>query len=109
MARRSALIAPRHIAVLWALSLGAYFLARLFLQFFFGLPVQSPGLFSLVAVLIAASWSLVEEPELSPGAGAVLLLGGLGVALLIFGEACIYSFVDGKDRLAPLALACFGA
>jgi 4-amino-4-deoxy-L-arabinose transferase-like glycosyltransferase len=108
MAKRSASIKPLQIAVLWALSLGAYLLGRFFLQSFFGLPMQSPGLFAVVAILIAASWSLVEEPVLAPGGAALLLRAWLGLALLVFGEACLYYFVENKERLAPLALACFG-
>jgi 4-amino-4-deoxy-L-arabinose transferase-like glycosyltransferase len=107
MAKRFSSIGPPQIAALWALSLGAYLLARLFLQAWFGLPVQGGGLFSLVAVLIAASWALVEEPALAPGGAGLLLKMWLGLALLVFGEACLYYFVDGKERLASLAIACF--
>lgn len=108
MAKRSS-ISPLHIGVLWAASLGLYLAARATLQAFFGLPLMGPGILALGAVLLAVSWALVEEPGLEPGAASLLVRAWTGVALLVLGEAGLYYFVEGKERLAPFAFACFGA
>ena len=100
-------VGPAQIGLLWAASLGVYLLLRWALLAAYGLPIAGPGLLALTAVLVAASWALIEEPAWASRSAWPWLQAWLGIALLLSGEALIYHYVEGKDRLTPLAFAGF--
>jgi len=103
---RTRVVGPAQIALLWAASLGVYLLVRLALLSAYGLPVASPGLLALIAVLVAASWALSKSPfGRQRGRRGPEDLGGRGLAP--GRRSLIYYFVEGKDRMTPLAFACF--
>jgi hypothetical protein len=103
----TAIFAP--LFFLWSASLLAYGLPRAFLVSTYGLRFFSPGLGALLAILLAATWVLVDEPRLVPGGRKRLLTAWAAAACLVVGEALIYPVGDIKDLLAPTAFALMGS
>jgi hypothetical protein len=93
------------VALALALGLAWWFVGRLQLNAWWGLPLLSPGLGPCLLLLAAAAWACVEQPPLRAGGGPVLLAWLAAAALLALGQACLYYRVDAKDRVAGFGFA----